>query len=38
MAAERFDPVHKEKRRKEVFPEDCRKVVEFGARLEASER
>ncbi len=29
----RFDPVKKAGRRKDVFPEDCRKAFEMGARL-----
>lgn len=29
----RFDPAQKAKRREEVFPEDCRKAYELGARL-----
>ena len=33
FVAPRFDPRHKLKRRKEVFPEDCRKAFELGARL-----
>ena len=28
-----FDPEVRKKRRKEVFPEDCRKAYELGARL-----
>jgi multimeric flavodoxin WrbA len=31
--ASRFDPDKKAKRRKEVFPEDCRKAFELGRRL-----
>ena len=31
--APRFDPAHKAARRKEVFPQDCRKAFELGARL-----
>ena len=34
--APRFDPVQKEKRRREVFPEDCKKAFELGARLAGS--
>jgi multimeric flavodoxin WrbA len=30
---ESFDPVHKAQRRKEVFPQDCQKAYELGARL-----
>jgi hypothetical protein len=31
--ATRFDPEKKAKRRKEVFPIDCQKAFEMGARL-----
>ncbi len=31
----RFDPEAKARRRAEVFPEDCRKAYEMGARLAA---
>lgn len=31
----RFDPEEKAKRRREVFPEDCRKAYEMGARFAA---
>lgn len=31
--ADRFDPEEKEKRRKEVFPQDCEKAFEMGARF-----
>ena len=31
--ADRFDPVEKAKRRKEVFPLDCQKAFEMGARF-----
>ncbi len=31
--ADRFDPVEKAKRRKEVFPQDCQKAFEMGARF-----
>ncbi|NTV29244.1 MAG: flavodoxin family protein [Candidatus Omnitrophica bacterium] len=31
--APRFDPAHKAARRREVFPQDCRKAFELGARL-----
>ena len=34
--APRFDPKHKAKRRKEAFPEDCRKAFELGVRLATS--
>ncbi|MBW1901229.1 MAG: flavodoxin family protein [Deltaproteobacteria bacterium] len=33
VLADRFDPEKKAKRRKEVFPEDCEKAFEMGARL-----
>lgn len=33
MVAPRFDSEHKARRRAEVFPEDCRKAFELGARL-----
>ncbi len=33
VVAPRFDPEKKLKRRKEVFPEDCRKAYELGAQL-----
>lgn len=33
MAAERFDPDKKAKRRKEIFPKDCQKAFEMGAWL-----
>jgi len=36
IVATRFDPVAKAERRKTVFPEDCRKAYEMGARLTAS--
>ena len=29
----RFDPVHKAKRRQEVFPQDCQKAYDLGIRL-----
>ena len=29
----RFDPVHKAKRRQEVFPQDCQKAFDLGAKL-----
>jgi len=29
----RFDPVEKAKRRKEVFPNDCKKAFEMGVRF-----
>jgi multimeric flavodoxin WrbA len=35
--APRFDPRKKAKRRAEVFPEDCRKAFELGARLAAKD-
>jgi hypothetical protein len=31
--ATRFDPVEKAKRREEVFPQDCEKAFEMGARF-----
>ncbi|AKB31964.1 iron-sulfur flavoprotein [Methanosarcina siciliae HI350] len=31
--ADRFDPEEKAKRRKEVFPQDCKKAFEMGARF-----
>lgn len=31
--ADRFDPTKKAKRREEVFPQDCKKAFEMGARL-----
>jgi hypothetical protein len=33
MVADRFDVEHKTKRRKEVFPIDCEKAFEMGARF-----
>lgn len=33
MVAPRFDPVHKAKRRQEVFPLDCQKAFDMGARF-----
>jgi hypothetical protein len=33
VVSSRFDPVIKARRRKEVFPEDCRKAFEMGARF-----
>ena len=33
VVATRFDPEHKAKRRKEVFPEDCQKAFDIGARF-----
>lgn len=33
VVADRFDPAKKAQRRAEVFPEDCRKAYELGARL-----
>jgi len=35
VVAPRFDPAAKLERRKKVFPEDCRKAFEMGARLAA---
>lgn len=36
MVADRFDPVHKAQRRREVFPLDCQRAKELGARLVGS--
>jgi multimeric flavodoxin WrbA len=33
VVADRFDPVHKAQRRQEVFPLDCQKARDLGARL-----
>jgi multimeric flavodoxin WrbA len=33
VVADRFDPAHKAKRRRDVFPEDCAKARGLGARL-----
>lgn len=33
VVADRFDPEQKAQRRAEVFPLDCRKAFELGARL-----
>jgi multimeric flavodoxin WrbA len=33
MAASKFDPEHKARRREEVFPVDCQKAYELGIRL-----
>jgi hypothetical protein len=33
VVADRFDLEHKTKRRKEVFPIDCQKAFEMGARF-----
>ncbi len=33
VVAERFDPEQKARRRKEVFPKDCEKAFDLGARL-----
>ena len=33
VVADRFDAEHKAKRREEVFPEDCQKAFEMGARF-----
>lgn len=38
VVAPRFDPVQKLKRRKEIFPQDCQKAFEMGARLVAKEK
>lgn len=37
VAIESFDPVHKAQRRREVFPQDCKRAYELGARLVAPE-
>ena len=36
VVADLFDPEKKAKRREEVFPEDCRKAFDLGARLAAA--
>ena len=33
VVADRFDPHKKAKRRKEIFPEDCKKAYEMGVRF-----
>ena len=33
VVSDRFDPEKKAKRRKEVFPDDCKKAFEMGARF-----
>ncbi|HRZ40216.1 MAG TPA: flavodoxin family protein, partial [Candidatus Omnitrophota bacterium] len=33
IVAPRFDPVAKLKRRREIFPKDCQKAFELGAKL-----
>ena len=33
IVADRFDPEKKAARRREVFPKDCEKAFEMGARL-----
>jgi multimeric flavodoxin WrbA len=33
VVADRFDPEHKAKQRREVFPKDCEKAFEMGARF-----
>jgi hypothetical protein len=33
VVIESFDPIHKAQRRKEVFPLDCQKAYELGARF-----
>jgi hypothetical protein len=33
VVAERFDPAKKAKRRKEIFPKDCEKAFEMGAKF-----
>jgi multimeric flavodoxin WrbA len=37
VLATRFDAEHKAKRRQEIFPQDCRKAFEMGARLARQE-
>ena len=36
VASEYFDPKQREERRRTIFPEDCRKAFELGARLVSS--
>jgi multimeric flavodoxin WrbA len=36
MVADRFDPEKKSKRRKEAFPQDCKKAFDLGARFAES--
>jgi len=38
VVADRFDPEKKEKRRKEIFPNDCEKAFEMGARFAKKNR
>ena len=38
MVAPRFNPAEKLKRRQEVFPQDCQKAFEMGARLTKKDR
>ena len=38
VVADRFDPEKKAKRRKEVFPLDCEKAFEMGARFVKDKR
>ncbi|MFA5251679.1 MAG: flavodoxin family protein [Phycisphaerae bacterium] len=38
VVAPRFDPVQKLKRRNEIFPQDCQKAFEMGARFAAKEK
>ena len=38
VVAPRFDPVQKLKRRKEIFPKDCQKAFEMGARFATKEK
>jgi len=33
VVADRFDPEKKARRRREIFPKDCEKALEMGARL-----
>ena len=37
VVMEYVDPVRKAIRRKEVFPEDCRRAFEFGCRIASKE-
>ena len=38
VVADRFDPVHKAKRRQEVFPQDCQKALDLGVKLTQNSR
>jgi multimeric flavodoxin WrbA len=33
VVADRFDPVHKARRRREIFPQDCQKAFDLGVKL-----